>query len=142
MSWTFEKVDIDLLDNLSLNSHEKLLFILISRFKNVKNGINITNTYLMKRTGIQSKVTLRKYLDRLANFGLVARNQPHFKKPNKFTFDKNQMQEFIRTNNGRRKKCLKLLKLQNHNKKTIHIISTLGKLYLLKINFRGSIFDL
>ena len=41
MSWTFEKVDIDLLDNLSLNSHEKLLFILISRFKNVKNGINI-----------------------------------------------------------------------------------------------------
>ncbi len=73
MSWTFEKVDVELLDNLNLNSHEKLLFILISRFKNVKNGINITNTYLMKRTGIQSKVTLRKYLDRLANFGLVGK---------------------------------------------------------------------
>jgi hypothetical protein len=36
MSWTFEKVGIDLLDNLNLNSHEKLLYILICRFKIVK----------------------------------------------------------------------------------------------------------
>ena len=42
MSWTFEKVDIELLDNLVLNSHEKLLYILISRFKNCKNGVNVS----------------------------------------------------------------------------------------------------
>ena len=42
MSWTFEKVDIELLDNLTLNSHEKLLYILISRFKNCKNGVNVS----------------------------------------------------------------------------------------------------
>ena len=132
MSWTFEKVDIDLLDNLNLNSHEKLLFILISRFKNVKNGINITNTYLMKRTGIQSKVTLRKYLDRLANFGLVAWNQPHFKKPNKFTFDKNQMQEFIRTNNGRRKKMSKIMKATKLQQKTYSHNINIGKVIPIK----------
>ena len=132
MSWTFEKVDIDLLDNLNLNSHEKLLFILISRFKNVKNGINITNSYLMKRTGIQSKVTLRKYLDRLANFGLVAWNQPHFKKPNKFTFDKNQMQEFIRTNNGRRKKMSKIMKATKSQQKTYSHNINIGKVIPIK----------
>ena len=132
MSWTFEKVDVELLDNLNLNSHEKLLFILISRFKNVKNGINITNTYLMKRTGIQSKVTLRKYLDRLANFGLVARNQPHFKKPNRFTFDKTQMQEFIRTNNGRRKKMSKIIKATKSQQKNYSHNINIGKVIPIK----------
>jgi len=132
MSWTFEKVDIDLLDNLSLNSHEKLLFILISRFKNVKNGINITNTYLMKRTGIQSKVTLRKYLDRLANFGLVARNQPNFKKPNRFTFDKTQMQEFININNGRRRKMSKIIRATKSQQKSYSQNINIGKVIPIK----------
>ena len=68
MSWTFEKVDIELLDNLNLNSHEKLLYILIKRFYNCKNGINVSNKYLMRRTGIKSEVTLRKYLDNLTLF--------------------------------------------------------------------------
>jgi len=132
MSWTFEKVDINLLDNLNLNSHEKLLYILISRFKNVKNGINITNSYLMKRTGIQSKVTLRKYLDRLANFGLVARNQPNFKKPNRFTFDKTQMQEFINTNNGRRRKMSKIMKATKSQQKTYSQNINIGKVIPIK----------
>ena len=132
MSWTFEKVDIELLDNLNLNSHEKLLFILISRFKNVKNGINITNSYLMKRTGIQSKVTLRKYLDRLANFGLVARNQPNFKKPNRFTFDKNQMQEFININNGRRRKMSKIIRATKSQQKSYSHNINIGKVIPIK----------
>jgi len=132
MSWTFEKVDIDLLDNLNLNSHEKLLYILISRFKNVKNGINITNSYLMKRTGIQSKVTLRKYLDRLANFGLVARNQPNFKKPNRFTFDKTQMQEFININNGRRRKMSKIIRATKSQQKSYSQNINIGKVIPIK----------
>mgnify|MGYP003111408017 FL=1 len=132
MSWTFEKVKVDLLDNLNLNSHEKLLYILISRFKNVKNGINITNSYLMKRTGIQSKVTLRKYLDRLANFGLVARNQPNFKKPNRFTFDKNQMQEFININNGRRRKMSKIIRATKSQQKSYSHNINIGKVIPIK----------
>lgn len=132
MSWTFEKVNVDLLDNLNLNSHEKLLYILISRFKNVKNGINITNSYLMKRTGIQSKVTLRKYLDRLANFGLVARNQPNFKKPNRFTFDKNQMQEFININNGRRRKMSKIIRATKSQQKSYSHNINIGKVIPIK----------
>ena len=132
MSWTFEKVDINLLDNLNLNSHEKLLYILISRFKNVKNGINITNSYLMKRTGIQSKVTLRKYLDRLANFGLVARNQPNFKKPNRFTFDKTQMQEFININNGRRRKMSKIIRATKSQQKSYSQNINIGKVIPIK----------
>ena len=141
MSWTFEKVDVELLDNLNLNSHEKMLYILISRFKNVKGGINITNTYLMKRTGIKSKVTLRKYLDKLALFGLVAWNQPHFKKPNKFTFEKTQMQEFININTGRRRKMSKIMKTTKQQKRYQQNINN-DKVIPIIRSFRGSIFDL
>ena len=103
MSWTFEKVDVELLDNLNLNSHEKLIYILLKRFKNCKTGINVSNKYLMKRTGIKSKITLRKYLDNLALYGLCARRQPEKKKPNQYTFDKNEMQYFIRQQLSRKK---------------------------------------
>ena len=110
MTWTFEKEDIELLDNLNLNSHEKLIYILLCRFKNCKKGVNVTNSYLLKRTGIKSKVTLRKYLDNLALYGLVARNQPQKRQPNHFTFEKDKMQEFIRINVSRRKQLSKKMK--------------------------------
>ena len=110
MTWTFEKVDIELFDNLNLNSHEKLIYILLCRFKNCKKGVNVTNSYLLKRTGIKSKVTLRKYLDNLALYGLVARNQPQKRQPNHFTFEKDKMQEFIRINVSRRKQLSKKMK--------------------------------
>jgi len=117
MSWTFEKVDIDLLDNLNLNSHEKLLYILIRRFQNCKNGINVSNKYLMRRTGIKSEVTLRKYLDNLTLFGLVARHQPKRNKANNYTFERNKMQEIIRMNNGKRRRISNSIKEKLHNKK-------------------------
>jgi len=123
MSWTFEKVDIELLDNLILNSHEKLLVILIRRFKNCKNGINVSNKYLMKRTGIKSEVTLRKHLDRLTLYGLLARNQPKRQKANQYTFEKDKMQEIIRINMGRRKKLSKIIKDKIHNKKLLNNIN-------------------
>ena len=110
MSWTFEKVDIELLDNLNLNSHEKLIYILLRRFKNCKTGINVSNKYLMRRTGIKSKITLRKYLDNLSLYGLCARRQPEKKKANQYTFDKNEMQYFIRQQLGRKKSMSKKMK--------------------------------
>ena len=117
MSWTFEKVDIELLDNLNLNSHEKLIYILICRFKNCKNGINVSNKYLMRRTGIKSEPTLRKYLDNLTLFGLLARHQPNRNRSNNYTFDRNKMQEIIRMNNGKRQRISKSIKQKILNKK-------------------------
>jgi len=117
MSWTFEKVDIELLDNFNLNSHEKLLFILICRFKNCKTGVNVSNKYLMRRTGIKSEATLRKYLDNLTLFGLVARHQPKRNKANNYIFDRNKMQEIIRMNNGKRQRISKSIKQKIHSKK-------------------------
>ena len=117
MSWTFEKVDIELLDNLILNSHEKLIYILLRRFKNCKTGINVSNKYLMKRTGIKSEVTLRKYVDNLTLFGLIARQQPNRNKPNRYTFDRSEMQQIIRMNRGKRKKISDNIKLKLHEKK-------------------------
>ena len=117
MTWTFEKVDIELLDNLNLNSHEKLLYILIKRFQNCKNGINVSNKYLMRRTGIKSKITLRKYLDNLSLYGLCARYQPGQKKTNTYTFDRNEMQSFIRMQLGKKKAMSKKMKsIKAHNK--------------------------
>jgi len=117
LSWTFEKVDVELLDNLNLNSHEKLLYILIRRFQNCKYGVNVSNKYLMRRTGIKSEATLRKYLDNLTLFGLVARHQPKRNKANNYTFDRNKMQEIIRMNNGKRQRISKSIKQKIHSKK-------------------------
>ena len=131
LSWTFEKVDIELLDNLNLNSHEKLIYILLRRFKNCKNGINVTNKYLMRRTGIKSEATLRKYVDNLTLFGLIARQQPDRNKPNRYTFDRNEMQHIIRMNRGKRKKISDNIKLKLHEKKLNEEI-TKGKIVKLK----------
>ncbi len=131
MSWTFEKVDIELLDNLNLNSHEKLIYILLRRFKNCKTGINVSNKYLMKRTGIKSEATLRKYVDNLTLFGLIARQQPDRNKPNRYTFDRNEMQHIIRMNRGKRKKISDNIKLKLHEKKLNEEI-TKGKIIKIK----------
>ena len=117
MTWTFEKVDVDLLDNLNLNSHEKLLFILIRRFKNCKHGVNVSNKYLMRRTGIKSEATLRKYLDNLTLFGLIARHQPQRDKANNYTFDRGKMQEIIRMNRGKRQRISQSIKAGIRQKK-------------------------
>lgn len=131
LSWTFEKVDIELLDNLNLNSHEKLIYILLRRFKNCKTGINVSNKYLMKRTGIKSEVTLRKYVDNLTLFGLIARQQPDRNKPNRYTFDRSEMQHIIRMNRGKRKKISDNIKLKLHEKKLNEEISK-GKIIKIK----------
>ena len=135
MSWTFEKVDVELLDNLNLNSHEKLLYILIKRFQNCKYGVNVSNKYLMRRTGIKSEATLRKYLDNLTLFGLVARHQPKRNKANNYTFDRNKMQEIIRMNNGKRKRISQSIKQKIHNKKLSQEIN-MGKVITINPKVR------
>ena len=136
MTWTFEKVDIELLANLNLNSHEKLIYILLRRFKNCKSGINVSNKYLMKRTGIRSEATLRKYVDNLTLFGLIARQQPKRNAPNKYTFDRNEMQEIIRMNRGKRKIISEKTKAKIHEKKVIENIKQ-GKVVDITKQGRG-----
>ena len=119
----FEKFDKDLINNKNLNSHEKLLYILISRFKNCKHGVNVSNKYLMRRTGIKSEATLRKYLDNLTMFGLLARHQPNRNRANNYTFEKNKMQQIIRMNNGKRSRISKSIKEKIHSKKLSHEIN-------------------
>ena len=63
----------------------------------------------MKRTGIKSEITLRKYLDNLTMFGLLARHQPNRNRANNYTFEKNKMQEIIRMNNGKRNRISKFI---------------------------------
>ena len=135
MTWTFEKVDIDLLNNLNLNSHEKLIYILLCRFKKYKNGINISNKYLMRRTGIKSEVTLRKYLDSLTLFGLIARHQPKRNRANHYTLERDKMQEIIRMNRGKRQIMSKSIKTGIRQKTLSQEISS-GKVAVINPKIR------
>jgi len=103
MSWTFEKVNVDLLDNKLLTANEKLIVILCKRFEHSPNGIRLSHKYLMQRTGIKSKRTLVKCMDRLVMFGYFAYFQPQKNRPNIFTFDNKLKQQFIAKNLARRK---------------------------------------
>ena len=84
MSWSFEKVEIDILDDKLLNANEKLILILCKRFKNAPSGIRLTHKYFMDRTGIKDYRTLVKCLDRLVLLGYLGFHQPQKNRANKF----------------------------------------------------------
>ena len=99
----FEKIDKDLLNNRALNSHEKLIYIICKSFENAPNKCRISHKYLMLRTGIKTKATLIRYLDRLTLFGLLARKQIDNGTCH-YVFDKPTMQEYILHNTNKRRK--------------------------------------
>ena len=99
----FEKIDKDLLNNRALNSHEKLIYIICKSFENAPNKCRISHKYLMIRTGIKTKATLIRYLDRLTLFGLLARKQIDNGTCH-YVFDKPTMQEYILHNTNKRRK--------------------------------------
>lgn len=99
----FEKIDKDLLNNRALNSHEKLIYIICKSFENAPNKCRISHKYLMLRTGIKTKATLIRYLDRLTMFGLLARKQIDNGTCH-YVFDKPTMQEYILHNTNKRRK--------------------------------------
>jgi len=126
MSWTFEKVD-ELINNTNLNSHEKLIYVICKSFEFAPNGCRISHKYLMKRTGIKTRRTLTKCLDRLQLFGMLARKQIN-NGTNHYVFEKNLMQDYIQHNlNKRRKITLAKNKQQKNyamnNPKVIHIVN-------------------
>jgi len=99
----FEKIDKDLLNNRALNSHEKLIYVICKSFENAPNKCRISHKYLMLRTGIKTKATLIRYLDRLTLFGLLARKQIDNGTCH-YVFDKPTMQEYILHNTNKRRK--------------------------------------
>ena len=122
----FEKFDKDLINNKNLNSHEKLIYVICKSFEFAPNGCRISHQYLMKRTGIKTKKTLTKCLDRLQLFGLLARKQIN-NGTNHYVFEKNLMQDYIQHNlNKRRKITLAKIKQQKsyiqNNQQNIHIL--------------------
>ena len=74
----FEKITKDILDSFVLNSHEKIIYVILKSFENAPRGIRVSLQYLQDRTGIKSKMTLIKHLDRLQNLGLIVRHKPSF----------------------------------------------------------------
>jgi len=122
----FEKFDKDLINNKNLNSHEKLIYVICKSFEFAPNGCRISHQYLMKRTGIKTKKTLTKCLDRLQLFGLLARKQIN-NGTNHYVFEKNLMQDYIQHNlNKRRKITLAKIKQQQsyiqNNQQNVHIL--------------------
>ena len=122
----FEKFDKDLINNKNLNSHEKLIYVICKSFEFAPNGCRISHKYLMRRTGIKTRRTLTKCLDRLTLFGLLARKQIN-NGTNHYVFEKNLMQDYIQHNLNKRRK-IKLSKekqqlsfIQN-NQQNVHIL--------------------
>ena len=122
----FEKFDKDLINNKNLNSHEKLIYVICKSFEFDPNGCRISHKYLMRRTGIKTRKTLTKCLDRLTLFGLLARKQIN-NGTNHYVFEKNLMQDYIQHNLNKRRK-IKLSKekqqqsfIQN-NQQNVHIL--------------------
>ena len=131
----FEKFDKELINNKNLNSHEKLIYVICKSFEFAPNGCRISHKYLMRRTGIKSEITLRKYLDNLTLFGLIARHQPKRNKANNYTFDRNKMQEIIRMNNGKRQRISTSVKTGIRQKKLSQEINN-GKVITINPKFR------
>lgn len=72
----FEKITKDILDSFVLNSHEKIIYVILKSFEKAPRGIRVSLQYLQDRTGIKSKMTLIKHLDRLQSLGLIVRHKP------------------------------------------------------------------
>ena len=123
----FEKFDKELINNINLNSHEKLIYVICKSFEFAPNGCRISHKDWRKITGIKTRRTLTKCLDRLQLFGMLARKQIN-NGTNHYVFEKNLMQDYIQHNlNKRRKITLAKNKQQKNyamnNPKVIHIVN-------------------
>ena len=99
----FEKFDKELLNNKVLSANEKVIYIICKSFENAPMGCRISHKYLMDRTGIKTRKTLIKAIDRLTLFGMLARKQIDNGTCH-YVFDKQTMQEYIQHNQNKRRK--------------------------------------
>lgn len=122
----FEKITKDILDSFVLNSHEKIIYVILKSFENAPRGIRVSLKYLQERTGIKSKGTIIKHLDRLQNLGYVARFKGHLEQTSTYVLDKSKRQEIINSNKNYRKYIkigIKKKSTKKHTSKSGNVIN-------------------
>ena len=123
---TFEKFYSELLNNKVLTANEKVIYIICKSFANAPRGCRISHQYLMTRTGIKTRKSIIKALDRLTLFGMLARKQIDNSTCH-YVFDKETMQQYIQHNQNKRRKISLSKKKSNpqinqQNTNVIHMV--------------------
>lgn len=124
----FEKITKDILDSFVLNSHEKIIYVILKSFEKAPRGIRVSLNYLMERTGIKSKMTLIKHLDRLQNLGLIVRHKPSSNETSVYYLSNSKRQSLLSKQKNYRASLKKGMKLRwnvkNNNIKNVVNISS------------------
>jgi len=123
---TFEKFDSYLLNNKILTANEKVVYLICKSFQFAPQGCRISHKYLMNRTGVKTRKSLIKILDRLTLFGMLARKQIDNSTCH-YVFDKETMQQYIQHNQNKRRKISLSKKKSNpqinqQNTNVIHMV--------------------
>jgi len=123
---TFEKFYSELLNNQVLTANEKVIYVICKSFANAPRGCRISHQYLMTSTGIKTRKSLIKALDRLTLFGMLARKQIDNSTCH-YVFDKETMQQYIQHNQNKRRKISLSKKKSNpqinqQNDNVIHMV--------------------
>ncbi len=121
----FEKITKDILDSFVLNSHEKIIYVILKSFEKAPRGIRVSLNYLMDRTGIKSKMTLIKHLDRLQSLGLIVRHKPSSNETSVYYLSNSNRQSLLTKQNNYRKSLKNKMKLRWNIKKNnvVNVVS-------------------
>lgn len=124
----FEKITKDILDSFVLNSHEKIIYVILKSFEKAPRGIRVSLQYLQDRTGIKSKMTLIKHLDRLQSLGLIVRHKPSSNETSVYYLSSSNRQSLLTKQKNYRASLKKGMKLRwnvkNNNVDNVVSIST------------------
>lgn len=113
----FEKITKDILDSFVLNSHEKIIYVILKSFEKAPRGIRVSLQYLQDRTGIKSKMTLIKHLDRLQSLGLIVRHKPSSNETSVYYLSSSNRQGLLTKQKNYRASLKKGMKLRWNVKK-------------------------
>ena len=113
----FEKITKDILDSFVLNSHEKIIYVILKSFEKAPRGIRVSLQYLQDRTGIKSKMTLIKHLDRLQSLGLIVRHKPSSNETSVYYLSSSNRQSLLNKQKNYRASLKKGMKLRWNVKK-------------------------
>lgn len=113
----FEKITKDILDSFVLNSHEKIIYVILKSFEKAPRGIRVSLQYLQDRTGIKSKMTLIKHLDRLQSLGLIVRHKPSSNETSVYYLSSKNRQNILNKQTNYRKSLKTKMKLRWNVKK-------------------------
>ena len=113
----FEKITKDILDSFVLNYHEKIIYVILKSFEKAPRGIRVSLQYLQDRTGIKSKMTLIKHLDRLQSLGLIVRHKPSSNETSVYYLSSSNRQSLLTKQKNYRASLKKGMKLRWNVKK-------------------------